>query len=69
MQANRTYPDEVACKTRHVHGQVYKCLAENGCRCPHGFAFACSVYCRHPDSGRFCVQVSWYLPARAAVGA
>jgi hypothetical protein len=66
---SRTYPEADHCKTRHVHGQVYKCLAAHGCRCPHGFAFAYSVYCGHPECGSFCVEFNWYEPAKVAVGA
>ena len=62
MASPSTVPDESQCSTRHIHGQVYKCLAVDGRRCPHGFAFACSIYCGHPDARSFCVQTGVYLP-------
>ena len=63
MQSPRQFPDASYCTTRHVHGPTYKCLAEDGGRCPHSFAFAYSFYCRHPDARRFKVKATWDLAA------
>jgi hypothetical protein len=65
MASPSTVPDETRCATRHVYGQVFKCLARDGRRCPHGFAFACSIYCGHANARSFCVQAGGYLPVGA----
>lgn len=62
MNSPRTFPDAAFCSIRHVHGQVYKCLADDACRCPYSLAFAYSFYCKHPDCKKFDVKVAWYLP-------
>jgi hypothetical protein len=53
MRSSRTFPDTFHCRTRHVYGEVYRCLADDACRCPHGLAFAYSYYCKHPDCRNF----------------
>ncbi len=55
------------CKTRHVYGEVYRCLAADACRCPHSLAFAFSHYCRQPDGGALRVKACWYLPEAIAM--
>ncbi len=62
MDSTRVFPDTAKCRTHHVHGEVYKCLRADGCRCPHAFAFAYSFYCRHPHGKDFIVRASWGLP-------
>lgn len=65
MSPRRVFPDTALCRTHHVYGEVYKCLAADGCRCPHAFPFAYSLYCRHPDGRDFHVRASWGIPAAA----
>ncbi len=67
MKSTRAFPDAALCATRHVYAQVYRCLTEDACRCPHGLAFAHSYYCKHDDSKDFCVVASWDTPAAVAV--
>ncbi|HEY6008326.1 MAG TPA: hypothetical protein VIU40_08390 [Geobacteraceae bacterium] len=63
MKPTCALSDAAVCRTRHVYGQVYRCLAAEVVCCPHGLAFACVLYCSHPDAGQFA------LPARAAMPA
>ena len=53
MKYPRTFPDAALCKTRHVDGEIFRCLSDDACRCPYGLAFAYSHYCRHSDGKAF----------------
>ena len=53
MKPPRTFPDRALCRTRHVYGEVYQCVADDACRCPYALSFAYSFYCKHPDCGGY----------------
>ncbi len=63
MKSPRMFPDVALCKTRHVHGRVYQCVADDACRCPHNLAFAYSYYCNHPDGKDFSRKAGGEMPA------
>ncbi len=64
MKSPRMFPDADLCRTRHVNGNVFRCLAEDACRCPHNLAFAFNFYCNHADSKVFAVKRVCELSAR-----
>jgi hypothetical protein len=63
MKSPRMFPDAALCRTSHVNGQVYRCLADDACRCPHNLAFAYSFYCNHADSRQFTGKADCNMPA------
>jgi hypothetical protein len=63
MKFPRTFPDAALCRTRHVDGHVYKCLAVDACRCPYSLAFSYSFYCKHSDCKGFSRKAGGGMPA------
>jgi hypothetical protein len=64
MKSPRMFPDADLCRTRHVNGNVYRCLAGDAWRCPHNLAFAYNFYCNHVDNRQFAVKGVCELSAR-----
>jgi hypothetical protein len=68
MAFTLTSPDADNCRTRQVHDQVYRCLANDICWCPYAQAFAMGLYCQHPNRSGFKVRSGPYIPVIRTFG-
>lgn len=45
----RKLPDTAVCRVNHWVGDLYDCLVEGPCGCPHVLSYGDAYFCRHPN--------------------